>query len=208
MTNPVLLIMNCAKYRWKAQRQIDGWLKNVTIPYYHVLGDENLDTPYKFDDENRILYICVPDDYCSLPKKVIRAFEACHKELDCDYIFKTDDDQILTDPAFFDRLIPTLDPALIHYGGHICKIEEEGFSGYWEYHPELPRTIYLKKNMYGNGRFYIVSRTAIAALMHIKAEIEDHYFEDYIVWFCLSAVIKNNILNILNIDNTVFVDMT
>ena len=205
MTNPVLLIMNCAKYHWKAQRQIDGWLKNVKVPYYHVVGDENLETAYKFDNENRILYICVPDDYCSLPKKVIRAFEACHKELDCDYIFKTDDDQILTDPTFFDRLIHTLDPALIHYGGHICKIEEEGFSGYWEYHPELPRTVYLIKNVYCNGRFYIVSRTAIEELIYRKTEIEAHYFEDYIIGFCLSEAIKTNILKI---DNSVFVDMT
>lgn len=205
MTNPVLLIMNCERYRWKAQRQLDGWLRSINISYYHVLGDENLDEPYIFDYENRILYVCVSDDYCSLPKKVICAFEACHKELNCDYIFKTDDDQVLTDPTFFDRLIPQLNSETIHYGGHICRIEQEGFSGYWEYHPELPHNIYLTKNTYCNGRFYVLSRMAIEELIKRKMEIENHYFEDYIIGFCLSDTIKENILEI---DNNVFVDMT
>lgn len=199
----VLLIMNCQKYRWKAEKQLNGWLQNIPIPFYHVVGDENLPTPYEFDHENHILTINVPDDYCSLPKKVIKAYDACHKELSFQYIFKTDDDQDLTDPAFFDRLIVQLHPSTVHYGGKICRIEEEGFSGYWEYHPELPHDIYLTKNVYCNGRFYVLSFLAVEDLLKKKEEVENHYFEDYAIGFYLSDNLKSPILEI---NNDVFVD--
>jgi hypothetical protein len=196
--------MNCERYRWKAEKQT--WLQSISIPYYHVLGKEDLENPYEFDNSNRILYIRVPDDYCSLPKKVIRALHACHKELNCEYIFKTDDDQVLTDLSFFDRLLQQIadSPAPVHYGGHICRVETEGCSGYWEYHDELPRDIYLYKNAYCNGRFYVLSRTAVEHLIERQPEIEKHYFEDYIVGYCLPPQIKENIFEI---DNNVFIDM-
>ena len=67
----ILLIMNCAKYKWKADLQKETWLFLISLKYYHVLGDENLTTDYKFDNELNILWVKTKDDYNSLPKKVI-----------------------------------------------------------------------------------------------------------------------------------------
>jgi len=201
-TEYILLIMNCERYTHKAHHQKDGWLKEIKIPYYHVIGKPELEVPFIFDESNRILYLKVEDDYCSLPKKVIRAYEAVHMVHQYKYIFKTDDDQILTDPSFFDQLIPQLTPD-VHYGGRKCKIEKEEFSGYWEYHPELPRNIFMRKNEYCNGRFYFLSRTAIADLITKKSSIDEHYFEDYSIGYNLNPFFK---IPILEINNDVFVD--
>ena len=96
----ILLIFNCYKYREKAIKQKETWLKNISIPYFHVLGDANLTTEYKFDLQDNILYIKCEDDYNSLPKKVIRAYRAVLDNYIFKYIFKTDDDQHL-DPVKF-----------------------------------------------------------------------------------------------------------
>jgi hypothetical protein len=197
----VLLIMNCERYRYKAESQISGWLQHVTFPYFHVIGKQDLDVPFLFED--KILYVRTPDDYCSLPKKVITAFEAVHQTFDYKYIFKTDDDQRLTDSGFFDRLLPQLDDEKIHYGGRICEITGECISGYWEYHDELPRDILMRVNKYCNGRFYVLSKIAVTDLVTKKEEIGKEYFEDYAIGYYLSAELKSDIFVI---DNEVFKD--
>jgi len=100
----IMLIMNCKKYVKKAQLQKMTWLSKIPdyLRFYHVIGQPELDAKYKFDNENRILWVKVEDDYNSLPKKVIRAYEAVYETFDFKYIFKTDDDQILVNEKFLD----------------------------------------------------------------------------------------------------------
>ena len=64
----ILLIMNCKKYQKKAIFQKITWLPRIPsyLIYYHVIGDETLDTDFKFDNESRILWLKVADDYNSL----------------------------------------------------------------------------------------------------------------------------------------------
>jgi hypothetical protein len=61
----IMLIMNCKKYIWKADVQRNTWLKTIPnyLKFYHVIGDEELDSEYKFDNDNNILWVKVPDDY-------------------------------------------------------------------------------------------------------------------------------------------------
>jgi hypothetical protein len=94
----ILLIFNCHKYRFKAEKQKDSWLPKIpsNLLYFHVLGDPNLETDYKFLTEDNILLVKVEDDYNSLPKKVIRAYQATFNTYEFKYIFKTDDDQQVT----------------------------------------------------------------------------------------------------------------
>jgi len=85
----VLLIFNCQKYRHKALKQKETWLKDFTLmPYFHVIGIPELTSAYKFDLEEKILYVKVADNYNSLPKKVIAAYEAIYKTYTFQYIFK------------------------------------------------------------------------------------------------------------------------
>lgn len=199
----ILLIMTCEKYRYKTECQLENWLNKINIPYFHVMGNEHLETPYRF--EENILYVKTPDDYCSLPSKVISAYEAVYQEFDFKYIFKTDDDQMLTDPSFFDRLIGQLNSQTdVHYGGRICHITEECISGYWEYHPELPKTIKMYPTKYCNGRFYILSKRGVSSLLPQKDNIYKEYLEDYAIGYHLDPAYK---FPIMEIENNVFVDM-
>ena len=51
------------------------------------MGDNNLETEYKFDEESLILYVKTGDDYNSLPKKVITSFKAINETFTFKYIF-------------------------------------------------------------------------------------------------------------------------
>jgi hypothetical protein len=138
------------------------WLNKINIPYYHVIGKEDLEKPHVF--ENNILYVKTPDDYCSLPKKVISAYEAIYEQFEFKYVFKTDDDQLLTNLSFFDILTSYLTNNELmnyHYGGNVCYIDEECNSKYWEFHEELPNNIKMYPTQYCNGRFYILSKSAL-----------------------------------------------
>ena len=135
----ILLIMNCKKYQKKATFQKKTWLPNIPkyLKYYHVIGDETLETNYKFDDLNNILWLKVADDYNSLPKKVIAAYNAISENFLFKYIFKTDDDQILVKPKFFDiiiNLIKNMSPSP-HYGGYLFDVKQPYLSQYYLLHP-------------------------------------------------------------------------
>jgi hypothetical protein len=83
----ILLIMNCKKYEKKALFQKNTWLKTIPsyLKYYHVIGDENLETEYIFDEESHILWVKTKDDYNSLPNKVITSYQAVYETFQFKY---------------------------------------------------------------------------------------------------------------------------
>lgn len=198
--NHVLLIMNCEKYQWKADKQKDSWLKTIplSLPYYHVKGNPDLSSEYELNQEQNILYVKTNDDYNSLPKKVIVAYKAIlHYYPNLKYIFKTDDDQMLTNPKFFQtitNLIKTKKPKL-HYGGQKVIIDIPYLSQYNRIHPELPNDLILHKTVYCSGRFYFLSKPAIQNLITKREYIEKEYLEDYAIGFHLSQIYKENMLD-------------
>jgi len=198
-TDFILLIMNCKKYRHKAIKQKQTWLKNFDImPYYHVIGEPELPTSYKFDNDEQILYVKTADDYNSLPKKVIAAYEAINKEFNFKYIFKTDDDQILCDNKFLKtiQLLLLNKQPTIHYGGYIVNVERPYVSKYCTIHPELPENLIVYKTKYCSGRFYLLSQLAVQYLITQKSKIGVEYLEDYAIGFYLDNSLKSTIFNI------------
>jgi len=205
----ILLIMNCKKYADKASMQKTTWLRNIPsrLKYYHVIGDEELDTPFKFDEENNVLMLKVGDDYNSLPKKVIAAYQAIYDIYKFAYIFKTDDDQMLVNLRFFDvviNLIANKRP-MIHYGGHIVDVPQAYLSQYHRIHPELPLYLPVLKTKYCSGRFYFLSKEAIANLISKRENICKEFLEDYAIGYNLPDCYKENMLKICT-DNS-FKDM-
>ncbi len=194
----VLLIMNCIRYGFKAEKQKNSWLKNLQIPYYHVLGDPNLEDDYIFQDSKKILWVKTDDDYNSLPKKVISSYEAVKQRFyDLKYILKTDDDQtIQSDPSlFFKRIRSMLNKSQeegqqIHYAGNIVNVDKAYLSQYHQIHPELPREIPVLPTKYCSGRFYILSKDAIEDLLKKKNYIEKEYLEDYAIGYYLDDAFK------------------
>jgi hypothetical protein len=197
----ILLIMNCKKYQKKALFQKMTWLKNIPqyLRYYHVIGDELLEEKYKFDHENKILWLKVADDYNSLPKKVIASYQAVYETFDFKYIFKTDDDQILVKPPFFDilkQMLETKKPKS-HYGGYIVDVKQNYLSDYSKLHPELPEKLPILQTKYCSGRFYFLSKNAVINLLMKKEKIEKEYLEDYAIGYNLDAIYKKDILSLI-----------
>jgi hypothetical protein len=208
----ILLIMNCKKYFKKAELQKKTWLQKIPhyLQYFHVVGEPELNTKYKFDNENRILWIKVEDDYNSLPKKVIRAYEAVYETFDFKYLYKTDDDQILVNEKFLDVIKGITSNNInnskkIHYGGYIVDVKQDHLSQYHKIHPELPKNLPIFKTKYCSGRFYFLSKEAIVNLLSKKQFIEKEYFEDYAIGFYLDQYYKLNITNLVT--NKFFVDI-
>ena len=191
-----LLIMNCMRYREKALIQKDGWLKTLPeeIKYYHVIGNPDLSEPYIFDEVERTLWVKTLDDYVSLPKKVIAALSAIRNTFKFKYIFKTDDDQILEDAEFFNRIIDELirKPTKMkaHYGGQLVDVKIPYLSQYFTIHPELPQDMIIQKTEYCSGRFYFLSPEAVTNLISKRENIEKEYLEDYAIGLNLNPIFK------------------
>jgi len=196
----IMLIMNCKKYVVKAEYQKKTWLPGVPgfIKFYHVIGDENLNYDFKFDETNRVLFVKVADDYNSLPKKVIRAYQAIYETFQFKYLFKTDDDQTLVNPRFFDTLAGIISNKVpkIHYGGYIVDIKQPYFSEYHRIHPELPKQLPLLVTKYCSGRFYLLSKSAISNLLGKREFIEKEFLEDYAIGFNLDPIYKKDMLSL------------
>lgn len=196
----ILLIMNCKKYREKALYQKKTWLAHIPkeIPYFHVIGDKDLDKSFKFDEENRILWVNQPDDYISLPKKVIAAYDAVLQTYDFDYIFKTDDDQILVKSHFFMILTNIINKKFpkSDYGGYIVNVDKPYLSQYHRIHNELPQFIAILATKYCSGRFYFLSKEVVNDLTNKKKKIEKECLEDYAIGYYMDDKFKSNILDI------------
>jgi hypothetical protein len=195
----IMLIMNCKKYVKKAKFQKITWLPKIPyyLKFYHVIGEPELESEFKFDDENQILWIKVEDDYNSLPKKVIRAYDALNKTFDYKYIFKTDDDQILVNDKFFDVVkgLISREPR-IHYGGYIVDVKQNYLSQYHKIHPELPEFLPILQTKYCSGRFYFLSKQSTENLLSKRSFIEKEFLEDYAIGINLDPYYKSNMINL------------
>jgi hypothetical protein len=209
----ILLIFNCKKYHHKALQQKVTWLPLIpqNLIYFHVQGDPELTKDYHFDLEKNLLLVKVEDDYNSLPKKVIRAFKAIKETYRFKYIFKTDDDQQVTNIKFFSTIISLFDKKYedpqvrLHYGGNIVNVNQTYQSQYYRIHEELPKDLLVKATKYCSGRFYFLSCDAINFLVEEKKQlIEAEYLEDYAVGYNLADLYK---MDMLPLDtNKYFVD--
>jgi hypothetical protein len=205
----IMLIMNCKKYAKKATFQKMTWLPHIPnyLRFYHVIGNSDLAAKYTFDHEKNILWIKVEDDYNSLPKKVIRAYEAIYETFDFNYLFKTDDDQMLVNDKFFDIIkgLTSSKTSKIHYGGYTINVKQNYLSQYHKIHPELPEYLPILQTKYCTGRFYFLSNQAINNLITKKESIEEEYLEDYAIGYYLDDVYKLNMMNLLT--NQLFKDI-
>jgi hypothetical protein len=208
--------MNCKKYNKKAKFQKMTWLPNIptNLQYYHVIGDAS---DAHFDDTERILWVPTPDDYNSLPKKVVAAYAATLARFpNITYIFKTDDDQILVNPRFFDVLDGILSKPIVspfysppfggyHYGGFVVDVKRNYMSQYYKLHPELPANLPIIAGKYCSGRFYFLSRDAATDVVSKRTQISAEYLEDYAIGHHMAPQLKINILNLAT--NNYFTDI-
>lgn len=197
----LLIILNCRAYRHKAERQKQTWLCNLPtwLPYYHVVGDDTLASPFAWDDAERILWVKAPDDYNSLPKKVMASLYAVQQTFpSVKYVWKTDDDQMLANSAFLESIQDTLERSKprVHYGGHLVDIPKPYLSQYHTIHPTLPPLLPMLPTVYSSGRFYFLSKQAISNLLNKRERVENECLEDYAVGLHLDPFFKANAVSL------------
>lgn len=205
----VMMILNCQKYRYKAEIQKREWLIPRFIgdvPFFHVIGEPDGDrfksgSNYEFDLENHILYLKCPDDYVSLPKKVIMAMTVITLKFPkLRYLFKTDDDHIMIDDQFFVNLVHYLNPLPFtapiykhHYGGFAVQIEDT-VSTYNAVHAELPEDLKLKGTTYCIGGFYFLSRPNLLSIIKKRDEIGKAVIEDHAIGLNMDERFKRTLM--------------
>lgn len=203
----VLLILSCKKYAHKADLQRQSWIPCLpsTIRPFHVIGDSERcgQAEYMVDESAHIIYTNTKDDYVSLPHKVITAIQAVHNTMAYDYIYKTDDDQIVTDVGFFDIVQNHREG--YHYGGHVVRVEEH-YSDYWQIHAELPQKLLLEKTTYCAGRFYFLSPAAVRCALEKKEWFRTRVIEDHAMGYALPAEMKDQPFMLNDLMKTAIVD--
>lgn len=182
-----MLIITCTKYKHRADLQRSTWLRTLpsNLHYFHVIGDKDAcgTSDYRFDYKQHMLYTNTKDDYLSLADKVSSAIYAARNELEFDYLYKVDDDEVLCDPTFFDTLEPMLDS--YDYGGHMVSIEDHN-SDFNKVHSELPNDLHLEKATYCGGPFYFLSKKAVRYVLEKKQFLSTKIIEDHAVGRILS----------------------
>jgi len=202
----ILMILNCERYKYKAEYQKNSWLKDINLFYFHVIGNPQLEKEFEFKEEEKILYVKCEDDYNHLPLKVICALNAIYELFDFQFVFKTDDDQDLIKPNLFSILQNILKTKDLHYGGKVMDVKQPYYSQYHRIHSELPENIPIYPTKYCTGRFYFLSKIAVKYLINQKHFIIKEYIEDYAIGFNLHSSFKTEIFEI-NTD-TFFQDIT
>ena len=181
----LLLILNCRKYSEKRKRQLEGWLKEFPMEYYHVIGDESVDK-YKFDEDNRVLYVECKDDYMSLCHKTCMMVRAVYESKpEIEYILKTDDDMDCCMNRF-DEIIGVMKG--YDYGGFMINVPEGVYSKYHTLRDDVENKDYIK--LYGceycNGRFYFLSRISMELIVGNEWIMKSSVYEDNAVGYVLS----------------------
>ena len=190
-----LLILNCSKYEYKRQRQINTWLKDFPIDlWFQVRGNPLQSEEYIFDTSNHILTVNIPDDYVSLCKKTYTALKAIYETYPhVSHVLKTDDDMDcnITNYMKLSKLFSNFD-----YGGFLVEHKNDHWSTY-HYHDSIEKKPALcRKTNYANGRFYFISRRGVKHILTYRELFWDSMFEDNTVGFALQSLSNITILPI------------
>ena len=84
-------------------------------------------------------------------------------------------------------------------------VKQNYLSQYHKIHPELPKYLPILQTKYCSGRFYFLSKQALAKVISKKNLIEKEYLEDYAIGYHLDQIYKNNMMDIKT--NNFFTDI-
>lgn len=197
--NVCLLILNCKKYTYKRNIQIHKWLGKFPLKYwFHIQGDPNINTDFKINEKNHLMYVKVEDNYVSLPKKIYSAIKAINDTYPhITHILKTDDDMDIDINKFHYYL-----PSIVNndYGGFINDVPEHLSDHHIQFHKfEIKGELKLEKckaAICTNGRFYFLSKKCMKHIINCKSLFWESLFEDNTIGFALQSLPDKKILRI------------
>ena len=184
----MLMILSCFKNLEHISYIKSCWLEKCPLPYVIILGDENLDTEYTYDQINKILTVKCGDNYHSLVHKVKAGISCIMKEFNPDYIIKCDDDVIVNNDKIQEYADLMVENKIPYHGKLNQRLKGEIDTFGIEKHPVLvPADIDCAE-----GTLYFLSKEACEIIVG-NLEPESCKFEDLNVGLTLQS--KNIVLN-------------
>lgn len=127
----VFLIPTCKKYAHKTDAVRQTWaskLKNYGFRYLFLVGESELDYAQVRDDT---LYVPCRDDYESLLLKLALGYQFIYQHLDCDYVYKIDDDCYPNLDILVNQILPQLKGH--QFAGGAVHKKGNGMNNKWHY---------------------------------------------------------------------------
>lgn len=164
---------------------------NEDIIFYYFIGDLNLDSEYKIDEENKIVYLKVPDNYESLPLKTQAAVSFVNETYSDSIkgMIKTDDDIDLDLEKIHSCLSSYGD---IDYFGIVTQITDPENLSTWHMgkceSEEINKTpVRIPLCTYCGGGGYYLSNKSIAKISQSKEKYSTMVFEDAATGYVLNS---------------------
>lgn len=186
--NTCMFILNCKKYNRKRLIQNATWTKEVSFPWFHVVGDPSITTEFIHDPEEHILTVKCKDTYEILPMKSYLAIQAIVQLFpDVEYILKTDDDMkcnLKNLEAFIDTDMRPYD-----YGGQFIRTQSHMSTYHYpnvEDHLKTP--FKMMATDYCPGRFYFLSRKVADVICKSREFFETQLYEDHSVGYIATRI--------------------
>ena len=182
-----MFILNCKKYARKRLVQTKRWLESFPIQWFHVIGDETIDSDYMYKPDEHLLIVKCPDTYDALPMKTYSAVSAILELFpECKTLLKTDDDMTCKVESFL-GILDVLKRT--DYAGEFISAKPE-FSTY--HYPNVEESnrkpFWIEKTEYCPGRFYSLSRKAAEYIQSHKDYFSKQVFEDYAVGYLVTRM--------------------
>lgn len=188
--NTCMFILNCKKYNRKRLIQNATWTKELSFPWFHVIGDPDMATDFMHDAENHLLTVKCKDTYEQLPMKshlAVRAIVDLFPEVE--YILKTDDDMKCNLPKLQEFIHTDMRPN--DYGGEFIEVvDHTSVYHYPNVAEEFKKPVTLLGTAYCPGRFYFLSRRAADAICSGASRdfFETQMFEDYSIGYIATRI--------------------
>ena len=182
----MILLISCEKYKIRIPFMIQRWISYLKkTPYVIAIGKPDLEKPFEFDEDTRILFIKCLDNYDSLSSKVYGAICAIKELWNPEFIIKIDDD-VCVKTEVFEQWI--YEEEHFPYEGNATKFIKEqetpdhykNFSQHTKRYPDdFPTNI-----RYCGGPMYYLNREAIDILVKYMKPY-DILYEDLNVGYTL-----------------------
>jgi hypothetical protein len=157
----IFIIISCRKYTTRRIAVNHVWRNKLNKHFrsFFIIGDNSIDSDFKFDFINDIIYVKCGDEYDFLPHKVKLGITAA-ATLNPDWIIKIDDDILLNCEKFKTWIQTNYNKA--DYLGYLQNSKE----GWGNYAPERfileknKQPFFVKKAAYCAGPCYYLSKKA------------------------------------------------
>lgn len=176
----IIGIFTCPKNRFRAKVSRATWIKQVPENFKVLFVQGRSGVPPSIDDD--VLYLDCPEAYEKLSEKTHKFFEYCVKNLEFEYIFKTDDDSYIDMEKFL-----KYDKKGGDYIGHFGKSENTKINRTWHYGKCTDKSYEVPyKGQYvcgwARGGGYFVSKRAASILVDKTSQaFKNELFEDKMV---------------------------